>query len=371
MGAAPHKKRARLPVSVTSTPSTSLSAVFRRIANEAPAAVDAPADAAFVDGEALEIFGFAELEPEPETVMIAELASGPADEDILALLAAQPEIAPLGEDDLSIVVPAATAAPRRPQPPETPPAPASEPVMPPISAPEPAPPEAPPSPSRARTLVARLSRVGAESLRARAVWPGFLTQVPVEGEPPPAPPPPPVPPPMPAPRRPSEMPAPGSFASVPNDRTGRQPVSRNRRLYRRVPLGAGIEIDGVKCGVIDLSIGGFAAAGTVYIAANTVVPVTLRLTIDGIEVATRLNARIVYSHRARSSGRFVEPTPSQIALLRYLVTWRGESVGTVGTTTLLDAITGGPDHGFPPGSSAAPRERWWSGMIGRKVRPPR
>jgi hypothetical protein len=155
------------------------------------------------------------------------------------------------------------------------------------------------------------------------------------------------------------------------DRIGRQSLSRNRRLYRRVRLGAELEIDGAPCDLIDVSVGGFAATGVDGIAASTVAPVILRLTIDGIEVGTRLNARIVYASRERASGRFIDLTASQTAFLRYIVTWRGESVGMVGTTTLLDAITGGPEHGLRPGSIDGPRERWWYGMIGRKVKPPR
>lgn len=156
---------------------------------------------------------------------------------------------------------------------------------------------------------------------------------------------------------------------------GREPLSRNRRLYRRVPLPAEFEIGGVKCRLIDLSIGGFAAAGLTGFAGGTVVPAVVRLTIDGIEVGTQLQARIVYVHQHRSSGRFVDLTPSQVAFLRYIVTWRGESIGAVGTTTLLDAITGGPDRAFPldslDRSQAAPRERWWAGLLGWKIKPPR
>jgi hypothetical protein len=158
------------------------------------------------------------------------------------------------------------------------------------------------------------------------------------------------------------------------DRVGRQALPRNRRLYRRVQLPAEIEINGMRCSLIDVSIGGFAVTGMANAAANTIVPVTLRLTIDGIEVGTQVNARIVYANPGRSSGRFIDLTASQTAFLRYIVTWRGESVGTVGTTTLLDAITGGPDHGLPPGSAERfepPRERWWSGLIGRRINPPR
>jgi len=167
---------------------------------------------------------------------------------------------------------------------------------------------------------------------------------------------------------PSGMPA--------GDRPGRAAMPRNRRLYRRVKLAAEIDIDGVPSTLIDLSIGGFAVSDAPAMAANTVVPIALRMTIDGIDVGVQLSARIIYATETRTSGRFVELTASQTAFLRYLVTWRGESVGVVGTTTLLDAITGGPDRAFtsaaPDHLGEPPRERWWSGWIGgRKITPPR
>jgi hypothetical protein len=159
------------------------------------------------------------------------------------------------------------------------------------------------------------------------------------------------------------------------DRAGRPAMPRNRRLHRRVRLPAEMEIDGVPCTMIDVSIGGFAATGVPAFEANSIVPVTIRLTIDGIEVGTQLNARIIYVTQGRSSGRFIELTPAQMAFLRYIVTWRGESIGAVGTTTLLDAISGGLERDLSPGSAdrfgSAPRSRWWDGMIGRKVKPPR
>ena len=126
---------------------------------------------------------------------------------------------------------------------------------------------------------------------------------------------------------------------------------------------------------IDVSIGGFAASGVPPIEPNALVQVTIRLVIDGIEVGTQLSARIIYVTRGRSSGRFIDLGPSQMAFLRYVVTWRGESVGAVGTTTLLDAIAGGADRGFVPGAGerADPeaKSRWWAGLIGKKVNPPR
>jgi hypothetical protein len=162
----------------------------------------------------------------------------------------------------------------------------------------------------------------------------------------------------------------------PPDRAGRPSLPRNRRLHRRVKLPAELEIEGVPCSLIDLSIGGFAATGVPAHEPNSVVPVTIRLTIDGIEVGTQLNARIIYVTQGRSSGRFTALTPSQTAFLRYIVTWRGESVGAVGTTTLLDAIAGGTERGPAPGmpesgGEPVPKSRWWAGLIGRKAASPR
>ncbi len=159
------------------------------------------------------------------------------------------------------------------------------------------------------------------------------------------------------------------------ERGGRPSLPRNRRLYRRATLPADIEIDGVPCTLIDVSIGGFAATGVpAQLQPNALVPVMIRLVIDGIEVGTQLKARIVYVTQSRSAGRFVDLTPSQMAFLRYIVTWRGESVGAVGTTTLLDAIAGG-DRGFAPGATGRsefePKSRWWAGLIGKKINPPR
>jgi PilZ domain-containing protein len=159
------------------------------------------------------------------------------------------------------------------------------------------------------------------------------------------------------------------------DRAAHPGRSRNRRVYRRVELPAEIEIGGTACTLIDISVGGFAATDAPPLAATDAPPlaagsavrVAIRLTIDGIDVGTEVDARIIYATQGRSSGRFVDLTPSQMAFLRYLITWRGESVGAVGTTTLLDAIAGGPSR--PSGSNAdelPPRERRWPGWIGRK-----
>jgi hypothetical protein len=178
----------------------------------------------------------------------------------------------------------------------------------------------------------------------------------------------------PLPRRPTASPRPAlapmaRSTQAPDHRAERQSLVRNRRLYRRAKLPAEIEIDGVPCTLIDVSIGGFAATGVPQVEPNALVPVTVRLTIDSIEVGTQLSARIIYVVQGRSSGRFVDLSPSQMAFLRYIVTWRGESVGAVGTTTLLDAISGGAERGFtsdPGESSDAPKSRWWAGLIGRK-----
>jgi hypothetical protein len=170
-------------------------------------------------------------------------------------------------------------------------------------------------------------------------------------------------------------PGPPPTAERGTEREGRPSLPRNRRLHRRAKLPAEIEIDGVPCTLIDVSIGGFAATGVPQLEPNALVPVMLRLMIDGIEVGTLLKARIIYVTQGRSSGRFVDLSPSQMAFLRYIVTWRGESVGAVGTTTLLDAISTGAERGFHPGTAGPSdmdaKSRWWAGLIGRKVHPPR
>ena len=150
------------------------------------------------------------------------------------------------------------------------------------------------------------------------------------------------------------------------ERNGR-PSSSNRRAHRRAALPAEIEIGDVPCTLIDVSIGGFAAGGVPPMEPNTLMPVTIRLLIDGIEVGTQLSARIVYVTQGRSSGRFIDLSPSQMAFLRYIVTWRGESVGAVGTTTLLDAIAGSAERGFVRGSvgrnDREAKSHWWAGLI--------
>jgi hypothetical protein len=155
------------------------------------------------------------------------------------------------------------------------------------------------------------------------------------------------------------------------DRHGRPSPSSNRRAYRRATLPAEIEIGDVPCTLIDVSIGGFAASGVPPIEPNALMPVTIRLLIDGIEVGTQLSARIVYVTQGRSSGRFIDLSPSQMAFLRYIVTWRGESVGAVGTTTLLDAIAGSAERGFVRGSvgrnDREAKSHWWAGLI-RSIR---
>ena len=136
-------------------------------------------------------------------------------------------------------------------------------------------------------------------------------------------------------------------AAPPASRAASPPLpagQRNRRLYRRVALTAELEIDGVPCGLLDLSMGGFATIAAPRLPAEAVVPVTVRMNIDGIDIGTRMNARVIYASENRAGGHFVDLTPSQTAFLRYVVTWRGQSVGAVGTTTLLDAITRWPDR---------------------------
>jgi hypothetical protein len=360
---------------------TTLSAVFRRLSNDAPAAQSvAPSRVVAlpvaVTAEWIpEWHGFIEPEP-PEPPQPAPPPPHLANEDVDALLQAQPELAPPLDVDLhplDDVPPSEVAAPSEPELPfaAPPPAPAIQPLH----------------------AVGRFDSPGAAPapLAPPVAQPENAWSAQPSAAPPPVPPPglmpapPPGPPPAakphlaepPAAEPPPAEPSPSPVAEAPlpaMDRVGRQALHHNRRLYRRVRLGAEIEIDGQPCTLIDVSIGGFGATDVPDIRPNTVVPVTLRLSIDGIEVGTRLGARIIYVTRGRSSGKFIDPSASQTAFLRYIVTWRGESVGTVGTTTLLDAITGGPDHSFPPRPPDAldgPKERWWTGLIGKKISPPR
>lgn len=150
-----------------------------------------------------------------------------------------------------------------------------------------------------------------------------------------------------------------------------RPTTRNRRLYRRVGIDAEFEINGIPAKLLDLSMGGFAAANAPTLAPNAVVPVTVRLAIDGVDISTRMRARIVYAETPRSGGRFIDLTASQTAFLRYVVTWRGQSVGALGTATLLEAITRGPERHHPterpslePPGRAERRTPWWSRMFG-------
>jgi hypothetical protein len=352
---------------------TALSAVFRRISHDTPApppaapSPDLPSPVDTASEWVPEFHGF----PEPEPLAPPPPVPPPphlAHEDVDALLREQPELAPPIEIDAS---PADDA-------------PANDFALPgaPDREPEPESPRVEPSPSRVIRLqdsIGRFNRSGPAPLVRRVAQPKVQAEVELP-EPPPAPDAPlsvphPAPPPAAAPDPAEPAPTPIEAAPAPAmDRVGRQALAHNRRLYRRVRLGAEIEIDGQKCNLIDVSIGGFGATEVPDIRPNTVVPVTLRLSIDGIEVGTRLDARIIYVTRGRSSGKFIEPSASQTAFLRYIVTWRGESVGTVGTTTLLDTITGGPDHSYPrssPDRLNGPKERWWTGLIGKKISPPR
>jgi hypothetical protein len=150
----------------------------------------------------------------------------------------------------------------------------------------------------------------------------------------------------------------------------RQSISRNRRLYRRVALDVEFELDGIRSQLIDLSIEGFAATGPLQFQPQAVVPASVRLSIDGVNVATQMQARVVYTSQLRTGGRFVDLTPSQIALLRYLVTWRGKPAGALNTANLLDAISGVPerDASQPPSpvlELPGRRTPWWARLFGR------
>lgn len=176
-------------------------------------------------------------------------------------------------------------------------------------------------------------------------------------------------------RRPGDASAANNQSPPTAERADWSSLSHNRRAYRRARLPAEIEIADIPCTLIDVSIGGFAATGVPQIEPNALVPVTIRLVIDGIEIATQLSARIVYVTPARSAGRFIDLSASQMAFLRYIVTWRGESLGAVGTTALLDAVTGGGNPRFAAGSGdhrdPDSKSRWWAGLIGRKISSPR
>ena len=148
-----------------------------------------------------------------------------------------------------------------------------------------------------------------------------------------------------------------------------RPTMRNRRLYRRVGFDAVFEIDGIAAKLIDLSMGGFAAANGPELEPRTVVPVSLRWSIDGVDIGTRMRARVIHGDGARCGGRFVDLTGEQTAFLRYVVTWRNQAVGALGTTTLLDAITRTPSRPqaaeFLPPSEPARKTPWWSRLFGR------
>ena len=154
-------------------------------------------------------------------------------------------------------------------------------------------------------------------------------------------------------------------AAVPETR----PLTQNRRLYRRVMLGAEFEVDGAACRLIDLSIGGFAAAGRAEACHRR----------GGAGDPANVDRRDRYRHplfgphrlRQRRPRRrpLCRPDRGQTAFLRYIVTWRGEAIGAVGTTTLLDAITRWPSAPSSRTRARCPRppaeEGWVSRLLGR------
>jgi len=307
--------------------------------------------------------GFEPVAPVPPAVERATTVAPPIEpfvpktEDLAAL-------APLAPAPIAVLEAAIAVGPEPAPPPSRPPAPAARSPQAPAAAPAPPPPS---PPERAPIMPPRQSPLSAAALRPPEVQQTGAPRPAMQQAAAPRP-----------VARPPAAPAvkavaPAAIPAV--DRAGREHLPRNRRLYRRVKLDAKMEVGGVPCDLIDVSVGGFAATGVPSVAANALVPVSLRLVIDGIEVGTRLNARIIYANQARSSGRFIDPSASQTAFLRYLVTWRGESVGAVGATTLLDAISGGADRAAAGEAldrlGAAPKERWWAGLVARKVAPPR
>jgi hypothetical protein len=309
--------------------------VLRRIANASPWPAPVATPPVPASPPVPQLLGFAE--PVENVPPVETFVAAPGE-----------VTAPVPETPAEILFQA--AAPPKPVPPPEP-VPEPEPPRLPVRDVPPAPAgSVPPAANRQRNLVGRLGRGldEAPSVAPRMAEPHSV------------------------PTSPSEAAWP-SASPGPTDRAGHPPHQRNRRLHRRASLPAEIEISGVPCTLIDVSIGGFAATGVPQIVPNAVVPVMIRLTIDGIEVGTELTARIVYVTQGRSAGRFIDLSPSQMAFLRYIVTWRGESVGAVGTTTLLDAIAGGPDRGFARGrdnrSDVSRKARWWEGLISRKNDP--
>lgn len=155
-----------------------------------------------------------------------------------------------------------------------------------------------------------------------------------------------------------------------------RPTMRNRRLYRRVQIEADCEIDGAKVRLLDLSLGGLAAANAPPLQPGMVVPVRLGLAIDGVDISSRLRGRAIYALALRSGMRFVDLTASQTAMLRYLVNWRSQPAGMIATTGLLEAIGGSPER-RPPAEPPAPtppppsRTPWWSRWFGRLLGAPR
>src|SRR5581483_273451 len=130
---------------------------------------------------------------------------------------------------------------------------------------------------------------------------------------------------------------------------------------------AAFEIDGKPAKLLDVSLGGFAAANAPELAAGTVVPVAVRLAIDGVDIGARMRVRMAYGDSARSGGRFIDLTAGQTAFLRYIVNWRNQATGAIGATTLLEAITRTPEPRVAPAAALPPprRDRWWSRWLGR------
>jgi hypothetical protein len=116
-------------------------------------------------------------------------------------------------------------------------------------------------------------------------------------------------------------------------------------------------------------MGGFAAAKAPTLAPGMNVPVKLQLSIDGVDISSAMRASMVYCAEPRSGGRFIDLTASQTALLRYIVTWRGQAVGALGTANLLEAITRWPEQAAPSAPALPPlpserRQSWWSRALG-------
>jgi len=119
--------------------------------------------------------------------------------------------------------------------------------------------------------------------------------------------------------------------------------------------------------LVDLSVGGFIAADTPPLISDSVLPVTLRVTIGGVDISVGLTALIVYARFTGVGGRFVDLTASQSAFLRYIMTVQARTVGSSGIGP-RDAVTehdGRRPQLTSAGAGSKGRNLWsrWFGLL--------